>query len=172
MAQFLAHPAEHRARLRWHKVSGQRRARAILRKIPATFWIASCLAGWRHQPGRPAISREVCDLIRRMSRENPLWGAPHVQGELLKLGIEIGETTVAKYRVRHRKPPSQSWRTFLNNHVHALVSVDFFTVPTIRFQALYVFLVLAHERRRIVHWRSPKSGDCTIGTNGAPPAYR
>jgi hypothetical protein len=76
-----------------------------------------------------------------MSRENPLWGAPHVQGELLKLGIEIGETTVAKYRVRHRKPPSQSWRTFLNNHVNALVSVDFFTVPTIRFQVLYVFLV-------------------------------
>ena len=87
----------------------------------------------RGQPGRPAISREVRDLIRRMSRENPLWGAPHIHGELLKLGIDIGETSVAKYMVRRRKPPSQTWRTFLNNHVKALVSVDFFTVPTIRF---------------------------------------
>jgi transposase InsO family protein len=87
-----------------------------------------------------------------MSRENPLWGAPHIHGELLKLGINIGETSVAKYMVRGRKPPSQTWRSFLNNHVKTLVSVDFFTVPTIRFQVLYVFLVLAHERRRVVHF--------------------
>jgi transposase InsO family protein len=87
-----------------------------------------------------------------MSRENPLWGAPHIHGELLKLGFAIGETSVAKYMVRHRQPPSQTWRTFLNNHVKALVSVDFFTVPSIRFQVLYVFLVLAHERRRVVHF--------------------
>ena len=106
----------------------------------------------RGQPGRPAVSREVRNLIRRMSRENPLWGAPHIHGELLKLGIEIGETTVTKYMVRGRKPPSQTWCTFLNNHFQALVSVDFFTVPTIRFQVLYVFLVLAHERRRVVHF--------------------
>jgi transposase InsO family protein len=71
---------------------------------------------------------------------------------LLKLGIEISETSVAKYMVRHRKPPSQTWRTFLDNHVKNLVSVDFFTVPTIRFQVLYVFLVLAHDRRRVVHF--------------------
>jgi hypothetical protein len=94
----------------------------------------------------------VRDLIRKMSRENPLWGAPHVHGELLKLGIEISETSIAKYRVRHRKPPSQTWRTFLDNHVKNLVSVDFFTVPTIRFQVLYVFLVLAHDRWRVVHF--------------------
>ena len=106
----------------------------------------------RGQPGRPAISREVRDLIRRMSRDNQLWGAPHIHGELLKLGIDIGETSVAKYMVRRRKPPSQTWRTFLNNHVKTLVSVDFFTVPTIRFQVLYVFLVLAHERRRVLHF--------------------
>jgi len=87
-----------------------------------------------------------------MSRENPLWGAPRIHGELLKLGIAIGETSVAKYMVRHRRPPSQTWRTFLNNHVKTLVSVDFFSVPTIRFQVLYVFLVLAHERRRVVHF--------------------
>ena len=87
-----------------------------------------------------------------MSRNNPRWGAPRIHGELLKLGIEITEPTVAKYMVRHRKPPSQTWRTFLDNHVKSLVSVDFFVVPTIRFEILYVFLVLAHDRRRIVHF--------------------
>ncbi len=87
-----------------------------------------------------------------MSRENPLWGAPRIHGELLKLGIDVGETSVGKYLVRGRKPPSQTWRTFLENHVKTLVSIDFFTVPTIRFQILYVFLVLAHDRRRILHF--------------------
>src|SRR5215217_2614112 len=87
-----------------------------------------------------------------MSQENPNWAAPRINGELLKLGINISETSVSKYLVRSRKPPSQTWRTFLDNHVKSLVSVDFFTVPTIRFQVLYVFLVLAHERRRIVHF--------------------
>jgi putative transposase len=86
--------------------------------------------------GRPTVSCEVRDLIRRMGRENPLWGAPHIDRELLKLGIEIGETSVAKYMVRCRRPPAQTWRTFLNNHVKNLVSVDFFTVLTIRFQVL------------------------------------
>ena len=87
-----------------------------------------------------------------MSRENPLWGAPRIHGELLKLGIDIGETSVSKYLVHERKPPSQTWRTFLENHVKSMVSVDFFTVPTIHFQVLYVFLVLAHDRRRILHF--------------------
>jgi putative transposase len=105
----------------------------------------------RGQPGRPVIGREVRDLIRRMCRENPSWGAPRIHGELLKLGIDIGESSVSKYMMRARKPPSQTWRTFLENHLQQLVSVDFFTVPTIRFQVLYVFLVLAHDRRRIVH---------------------
>jgi len=80
----------------------------------------------RGQPGRPVISREVRDLIRRMCRENPSWGAPRVHGELLKLGIDIGETSVSKYMMRGRKPPSQTWRTFLENHVAQLVSIDFF----------------------------------------------
>jgi putative transposase len=107
----------------------------------------------RHgHPGRPAVSKEVRELIRRMCRENPLWGAPRIHGELLKLGIDVGETSVGKYMVRGRKPPSQTWRTFLENHVKSMVSVDFFTVPTVRFQVLYVFLVLAHDRRRIVHF--------------------
>jgi putative transposase len=86
-----------------------------------------------------------------MSEANPLWGAPRLHGELLKLGIDIGETSVGKYIARRPKPPSQTWRTFLGNHLRDLVSVDFFIVPTIRFQVLYVFLVLAHDRRRIIH---------------------
>lgn len=106
----------------------------------------------RGRPGRPAVAPDVRDLIRRMSRENPLWGAPRIHGELLKLGIEVGETSVSKYMVRARKPPSQTWSTFLDNHLKSLVSVDFFVVPTIRFQILYVFVVLAHDRRRILHF--------------------
>jgi putative transposase len=90
-------------------------------------------------------------LIRTMSEANPLWGAPRLHGELLKLGVDIGETSVSKYMARHPKPPSQTWRTLLENHLRDLVSVDFFIVPTIRFQVLYVFLVLAHDRRRIIH---------------------
>jgi putative transposase len=84
-------------------------------------------------------------------RESRLGSTAHA-GEVLKLGIDIGETSVSKYLIRSRKPPSQTWRAFLQNHLQSLVSVDFFTVPAIRFQVLYVFLVLAHERRRIVHF--------------------
>jgi transposase InsO family protein len=113
------------------------------------FWTWKSRHG---QCGRPAVTKEIRRLIRRMSRENPLWGAPKIHGELMKLGIEISESTVSKYLVRHRGSPSQSWRTFLENHLKDMVSADFFTVPTIRFQILYVFLVLAHERRRIVHF--------------------
>ena len=106
----------------------------------------------RGQRGRPKVPAEVRVLIRTMSRENPLWGAPKIHGELLKLGIDVGETSVSKYMVRRRRPPSQSWRAFLDNHMKSMVSVDFFTVPTVGFQILYVFLVLAHDRRRIIHF--------------------
>jgi hypothetical protein len=92
------------------------------------------------------VPQEIRDLIRTISRENPLWGAPRLHSELLKRVIDVGETRVSKYLVRYRKPPSQTWQTFLTNHVNSLVSVDFFTVPTIRFQLLYVFLVLAHDQ--------------------------
>ena len=102
--------------------------------------------------GRPGVSKEIRDLIRDMSSVNVLWGAPRLNGELLKLGIEVSQATVAKYMVKDRKPPSQMWRTFLENHVKQLVSVDFFVVPTVSFRILYVFLVLAHERRRVVHF--------------------
>src|ERR1700694_5910022 len=104
------------------------------------------------QPGRPPVPREIRDLIRKMWRETPGLGAPRIHGELLKLGIDVGESSVSKYMVHGRKPPSQTWRTFLENHAQQLVSIDFFTVPTIRFQVLYVFLVLAHDRRRILHF--------------------
>ena len=118
------------------------------RKAFRLFWTWKS----RHRrPGRPAVPHDVRALIRRMSRENPLWGAPRIHGELLKLGIDVGETTVGKYMGRRRGPPSQTWRTFLKNHLTTTVSVDFFIVPTIRFHVLYVFLVLAHDRHRILH---------------------
>jgi putative transposase len=119
------------------------------RKGFRSFWTWRVRRG---KPGRPSVPQEVRDLIRMMSRNNPRWGAPRIHGELAKLGILITEPTAAKYMVRHRKPPSQTWRTFLDNHVKSMVSVDFFTVPTVRFQILYVFLVLAHDRRRILHF--------------------
>ena len=106
----------------------------------------------RHGPGRPAVAPEVRALIRRMSQANALWGAPRIHGELQKLGLEISQATVSKYVVRVRKPPSQTWRTFLTNHVQTLISVDFFTVPTVTFKVLFVFVILAHHRRRVVHF--------------------
>jgi transposase InsO family protein len=119
------------------------------RKGFRVFWAWKVRHG---KPGRPTVPQEVRALIRTMSRQNPLWGAPRIHGELLKLGIDIGETSESKYLVRLCRPPSQTWRTFLDNHVKTMVSVDFFTVPTIRFQILYVFVVLAHDRRRILHF--------------------
>ena len=106
---------------------------------------------WRSRPkgGRPAIDPEIRALIRRMATAN-MWGAPRIHGELLKLGIRVSEATVSKYMPRRRKPPSQTWRSFLDNHVDTLMSVDFFTVPTVFFDVLYVFVVLAHRRRQIV----------------------
>jgi transposase InsO family protein len=87
-----------------------------------------------------------------MSLANPRWGDPRIHGELLKLGIQISQGTVAKYMVRHKKPPSQTWRTFLKNHAKDLVSIDFFVVPTITFQLLFAFVILGHDRRRPVHF--------------------
>ncbi len=89
--------------------------------------------------GRPGVDPEIRALIRRMSQANPLWGAPRIHGELLKLGVNVSQSTVAKYMVRHRKPPSQTWPTFLANHLSQMVSVDFFVVPTVTFQVLFVF---------------------------------
>ncbi len=104
------------------------------------------------KPGRPRIPQDICELIWRMSRENPGWGAPRICSELLLLGYDVAERTVAKYMVRTRQPPSQTWRTFLANHVPDIVARDFFTVPTATFRVLYVFIVLRHDRRQVVHF--------------------
>jgi hypothetical protein len=87
-----------------------------------------------------------------MSQANPLWGAPRIHGELLKLGIAVAQSTVARYLPRPRKPPSQTWRTFLTNHLAQTAAIDFFTVPTATFRVLFVFVVLAQERRRVLHF--------------------
>ena len=108
---------------------------------------------WRWKSsGRPCVSPELIRLIRRMSQENPLWGAPRIHSELLLLGYEVAEATVAKYMTRRsRRPPSQTWRTFLRNHLRTTVACDFFVVPTATFRLLFCFIVLTHDRRRILH---------------------
>ena len=96
-----------------------------------------------------------------MSLANPLWGAPRIHGELLKLGIDIGQTSVAKYMARRRRPPSQGWRTFLLNHADGIASIDLFVVPTISFRLLYGLLILRHDRRRIL-WLCHCASECRM----------
>ena len=112
-----------------------------------------------------------------MCRANPLWGAPRVHGELLKLGIEVSETTVSKYMIRNRVPPCQTWRTFLQNHAEELIALDFFTVPTATFRVLFVLVILNHHRRRILHFNVTEHPTAVwiarqlleaCGTNDAP----
>src|SRR3974377_1201145 len=111
-------------------------------------------AFWRwkskNRAGRPKINRDLRDLIQRMSRENPLWGAPRIHGELLMLGIEVAQSTVSKYMIRGCKPPSQSWKTFLRNHAEAIAAIDMCVVPTVTFDRLFAFLVLGHGRRQLL----------------------
>ena len=107
----------------------------------------------RNGAGRPPVSPEIRDLILKMAKANPLWGAPRILGALLKLGIEVSERTVSNLMPRRiPKPPSQTWRTFLKNHMLNMVSIDFFTVPTAKFQILFVLVMLSHSRRRVVHF--------------------
>jgi putative transposase len=106
----------------------------------------------RERVGRPSINAQVRSLIRQMARANPLWGAPRIHGELLKLGIDVSERTVSRLLPKGRKPPSQTWRTFLDNHLREIVSIDFLTVPTATFRVLYVLVVMAHDRRRVLHF--------------------
>jgi len=105
----------------------------------------------RRRNGRPPLSTEVRRLIRKMANENPLWGAPRIHGELLKLGVDVSQATAAKYMARPTASPSQSWRTFLANHVQQIAAADFFVVPTATCRLLFVLVILAHERRRVVH---------------------
>jgi hypothetical protein len=104
----------------------------------------------RRRGGRPTIPPEIRKLIREMSIANPLWGAPRIHGELLKLGIDVGQTSVAKYIVKRREPPSQGWKTFLRNHADGIAAMDLFVVPTISFRLLYGFLIMGHGRRQIL----------------------
>ena len=109
---------------------------------------------WRwnsgNRAGRPKIDRGLRDLIRRMSSENPLWGASRINGELLMLGFEVAQSTVSKYMVRGRNPPSQSWKTFLRNHGEAIAAIDICVVPTVTFELLFAFLVVEHGRRQLL----------------------
>ncbi len=104
----------------------------------------------RRRGGRPRVSAAIRQLIREMSIANPLWGAPRIHGELLKLGIDIGQTSVAKYMVRRRGSPSQGWKTFLRNHADGIAAMDLFVVPTVSFRLLYGLLIMAHGRRQIL----------------------
>jgi hypothetical protein len=107
---------------------------------------------WKSRPrgGRPTTPGDIRRLIREMSVANPLWGAPRIHGELLKLGIDVGQTTVAKYMARRRTPPSPGWKTFLRNHADGIASMDLFLVPTISFRLLYGLLILQHSRRKLL----------------------
>ena len=107
----------------------------------------------RRRGGRPKIDREIRDLIRRMNKENPLWGAPRIHGELLMLGIEVAQSTVARYMTRRQGPPSQGWKTFLRNHAAGIASIDLFVVRTVSFKLLYGLVILRHARRRLVSVR-------------------
>jgi transposase InsO family protein len=120
--------------LRWHR-SGFR-----------AFW------RWksRSRAGRPKVDRELRDLIGRMSRENPLWGAPRIHGELLMLGFEVAQSTVSKYMTRPSRPPSQTWKMFLRNHAEAIAAIDMCVVPTLSFDLLFAFLILGHDRRQLL----------------------
>jgi transposase InsO family protein len=104
----------------------------------------------RRVGGRPRIEAELRALIRRMNRENPLWGAPRIHGELLMLGIDVAESTVSRYMVRRRRPPSQGWKTFLRNHAPGIASLDLFVVRTISLKLLYGLVILRHARRQLV----------------------
>jgi hypothetical protein len=121
---------------------------------------------WRSRRlGRPKMSTEIRDLIRRMSRANPLWGAPHIHGELLKLGFEVAQSTVARYMCRHSRPPSQGWRTFLSNHADGIAAVDLFVLPTIEFR------ILSRARSlRLSHGTTPRDTSFGIETPRTGPA--
>jgi hypothetical protein len=102
--------------------------------------------------GRPPVPKEIRELVCSMAAMNPLWRAPRIHGELQKLGIAISERTVSRILRSIRRPPSQSWKTFLRNHMSEIIAIDFFTVPTVRFRVLFVFLIIEHHRRKVLHF--------------------
>lgn len=138
--------------------SGRRSVLVIVQPATVVGWHRQGLRlYWRWKSrngkvGRPKIDAEIRKLIRRMSRENSGWGVPRIQSELALLGHTVSEATVRKYRIPQRKPPSQTWRTFLDNHLTDIVAVDCFTVPTATFRILFAFVVLRHDRRMLLHF--------------------
>ena len=133
-----------------------RTALVIIRPETVLAWHRQCFRWywtWKSRPrvGRPTIDTQVRALIRDMGHANPLWGAPRIHGELLKLGLEVSQATVAKYMPRRPTLPSQTWRTFLANHARQIAAADFFVVPTATWRLLFVLVLLTHERRRDVH---------------------
>src|ERR1700721_1663801 len=128
---------------------------AIIRPETLVRWHRAgfrCYWRWKSRPlgGRPQIETELRALIRQMSMENPLWGAPRIHGELLKLGFEVAQSCVAKYMVKRRSSPSPGWRTFLHNHAPDIAAMDLFVVPTLGFDLLYAFVVVRLGRRELV----------------------
>jgi transposase InsO family protein len=152
-----------RDRLFWMALSwlyaGWRSALVVVQPQTVVRWHQQSFRLWwrwrsrTKRVGRPLLDKEVRALIARMARDNPTWGSPRIQAELRLLGHDVAEATVAKYRPRQRKPPSQTWKTFLRNHAGTLAAMDFFVVPTVTFHLLYVFLILSHARRRVVHFQ-------------------
>jgi transposase InsO family protein len=139
----------------WRLFPNVRASLAIVKPDTLVRWHrAGFKAYWRwksrSRSGRPTVPLEIRHLIRDMSLANPLWGAPRIHGELLKLGIAIGQTSVAKYMARRRGPPSQGWKTFLRNHADGIAAMDLFVVPTISFRLLYGFLILRQDRRHLL----------------------
>src|SRR5216684_7740001 len=130
----------------------------------------------RHRGRRGPMSAELRTLIGEMSRANALWAAPRIHGELLKLGFEVAQSTVARYMCRHSRPPSQGWRTFLSNHVDGIAAIDLFVLPTIAFQILYCLVIVRHGRRLWVSfWRDGKPNrgvDLAPGHRGVPVGPR
>lgn len=108
---------------------------------------------WKSLPrgGRPRVGAELRALIHQMSEQNPLWGAPRIHGELLKLGFKVSEATVSRYLLRRPRDPDQRWKTFVANHRHCMASIDFLVVPTVTFKLFYVLVILSHERRKLIH---------------------
>src|SRR3954454_14373359 len=130
-------------------------ALAIVRPETVVRWHrAGFRSYWRWKSrrrwGRPAVRAEIRQLVKEMSIANPLWGAPRIHGELLKIGIDVGQTSVAKYMARRRGPPSQGWKTFVLNHADGIAAMDLSMVPTVSFQLLYGLLIMGHSRRRIL----------------------
>ena len=139
----------------YHWVPSIRRVLAIVRPETVVRWHRAgfrCYWRWksRSRGGRPQVSAELRASIRRISIENPLWGAPRIQGELLKLGFEVAQSSVAKYMVKRCGPPSQGWRTFLRNHAPDIAAIDLFVVPTIGFDLLYALVIVRLDRRQLV----------------------